>query len=208
MTASLLHTPRPRTLADTLPGAITRDAILVVGFALLTALAAQIRIPLGFSPVPITGQTFAVLLAGGTLGALRGGSSQLLYVAMGAIGLPFYSNGEGGWSVLTGSTGGYLVGFIVAAALVGWLAEHGTDRNVPTAVLMFGAGTLVTYVLGALWLAQSADVPLYAANREPSGWEWGIRPFLIGDLLKAALAGVLLPAAWRMRTIIEGDSDD
>lgn len=208
MTASLLYTPRRRTLADTLPGAATRDAILVVGFALLTAVAAQIRIPLGFSPVPITGQTFAVLLAGGTLGATRGASSQFLYVAMGAVGLPFYSNGEGGWSVLTGSTGGYLVAFIVAAGLVGWLAEHGSDRKVPTAVLMFAVGTLVTYVLGALWLAQSADVPLYAANREPSAWEWGIRPFLIGDVIKAGLAGVLLPAAWRVRTIVEGDRGD
>jgi biotin transport system substrate-specific component len=206
MTASVLFVgPRRKTLADTLPGAATRDAVLIIGFALLTAGAAQISIPLAFTPVPLTGQTFAVLLAGGTLGASRGTASQLLYVALGAIGLPFYADGAGGWSAATGSTAGYLVGFIVAAGLIGWLAEHGNDRKVPTAVPMFAAGTLIMYVLGALWLAHSVNVPLYASDRQPSAWEWGIRPFLIGDVLKALLAGLLLPAAWRVRTIVEGE---
>jgi biotin transport system substrate-specific component len=206
MTASVLFVgPRRKTLADTLPGAATRDAVLIIGFALLTAGAAQISIPLAFTPVPLTGQTFAVLLAGGTLGASRGTASQLLYVALGAIGLPFYADGAGGWSAATGSTAGYLVGFIVAAGLIGWLAEHGSDRKVPTAVPMFAAGTLIMYVLGALWLAHSVNVPLYASDRQPSAWEWGIRPFLIGDVLKALLAGLLLPAAWRVRTIVEGE---
>ena len=206
MTAPVLSVgPRRTTLADTLPGAATRDAVLIIGFALLTAGAAQISIPLAFTPVPITGQTFAVLLAGGTLGASRGTASQLLYVALGAIGLPFYADGAGGWSAATGSTAGYLVGFVVAAGLIGWLAEHGNDRTVPTAVPMFAAGTLIMYGLGAMWLAHSVNVPLYAADRQPSAWEWGIRPFLIGDVLKALLAGLLLPAAWRVRTIVEGE---
>ena len=205
MTAATALSPRPRTLADTLPGDTTRDAILVVGFALLTALAAQISIPLGFTPVPITGQTFAVLLAGGTLGATRGAASQFLYIALGAIGLPFYADGRGGWDVATGSTAGYLVGFVIAAGLVGLLAERGNDRRVRTAIPTFALGMLVIYTFGALWLAQQLDLPLFAPDNQPSAWEYGVEPFLIGDVLKAALAGLLLPAAWKMRTIVEGD---
>ncbi|MHB1089804.1 MAG: biotin transporter BioY, partial [Ilumatobacteraceae bacterium] len=100
--------------------AIMQDAALVVGFALLTALAAQIEIPLGFTPVPLTGQTFAVLLAGAALGLRRGALSQLVYWASGLVGLPFYSGGKSGWQVGTGATMGYLVGFIVAAGAIGY----------------------------------------------------------------------------------------
>ncbi len=95
---------RPATLADVLPGSRARDVALVIGFALLTALSAQVVIPLGFTPVPITGQTFAVLLAGGLLGARRGAASQALYLGLGAIGLPFFAEGTGGWEVVTGLT--------------------------------------------------------------------------------------------------------
>lgn len=204
MTATVF-TPQRRTLADTLPGAATRDAILIVAFALLTAGAAQISIPLSFTPVPITGQTFAVLLAGGTLGAARGASSQLLYVALGAIGLPFYADGDGGWSVATGATAGYLVGFVVAAGLVGWMAEQGQDRRVRTAIPAFLAGTVVIYTLGAIWLGHELDVPLTAGPGEPSAIAYGVAPFLVGDVLKAVLAGLLLPAAWKAREIVEGD---
>jgi biotin transport system substrate-specific component len=205
MTAATALSPHPRTLADTLPGDATRDAILVVGFALLTALAAQISIPLGFTPVPITGQTFAVLLAGGALGATRGAASQFLYIALGAIGFPFYADGQGGWDVATGSTAGYLVGFVIAAGVVGLLAERGNDRRVRTAIPTFAVGMLVIYTFGALWLAQQLDLPLFAPDNEPSAWEYGVEPFLLGDLLKAGLAGLLLPAAWKVRTIVEGD---
>lgn len=186
------------TFADLLPRSRAVDAALVTGFALLTALAAQISIPLGFTPVPITGQTFAVLLAGGVLGAGRGASSQLLYVALGAIGLPFYADGQGGWEAATGSTAGYLVGFVVAAALVGFLAERGQDRRLSTAIPAFLAGTVVMYTFGSVWLAHSLDVPLSAAVGEPSAVAYGVAPFLVGDLAKAVLAGVLLPVGWRM----------
>ncbi len=174
-----------------------RDAVLVVGFALLTALSAQIVIPLGFTPVPITGQTFMVLLAGGLLGARRGAASQALYVALGAIGLPFFAEGSGGWETATGATAGYLVGFVVAAWLVGSLAERGQDRSVVTAIPAFIVGTVVIYALGAGWLAVALDIPLTAAAGEPSAVAFGVAPFLVGDLLKAVLAGVMLPVGWR-----------
>ena len=155
--------------------------------------------------MPITGQTFAVLLAGGTLGAWRGASSQLLYVALGAIGLPFYSDASGGWDVATGATGGYLVGFIVAAAIIGWMAERGQDRRVSTAIPAFLAGSVVFYAFGLPWLMHETGVPFSGPVGGDNALTWGLYPFVIGDVLKAALAGLLLPAAWRMRTIIEDD---
>ena len=150
---SRLIAPTSGTLLDLLHQSRVRDVIAVVGFALFTALAAQISIPLGFTPVPITGQTFAVLLAGGVLGANRGALSMGLYVALGAIGLPFYADGDGGWSVATGATAGYLVGFIVAAFVVGKMAEHGQDRKLSTSLPAFVAGSLIIYGFGATWLA-------------------------------------------------------
>jgi len=167
-------------------------AVLVIGFALLTALMAQIEFPLWFTPVPITGQTFAVLLTGAALGLRAGAASQALYVGLGAIGLPFYSGGDGGWSVVTGATGGYLVGFIAAGALVGYLAERKQDRTVATAIPAFLAGTVVVYLFGVTWLAHSVGVSAIEAM------ELGLVPFVIGDLVKIALAGVALPAAWRL----------
>jgi biotin transport system substrate-specific component len=173
-----------------------RTAALVVGGALLTAAAAQVSIPLGFTPVPITGQTFAVLLVGGSLGWKRGAASQFLYVALGAVGLPFYApNAEGargGWQLATGSTAGYLVGFVVAAAVVGWLAERGQDRRLDTSVPAMLAGSAVIYLFGLVWLAHSLGVDSSTAI------EYGLTPFLIGDAIKLALAGALLPAAWRL----------
>ena len=188
-----------------MPRSHAADATLVVGFALLTALAAQISIPLGFTPVPVTGQTFAVLLAGGTLGAARGAGSQLLYVVLGAVGLPFYADGQGGWDAATGSTAGYLVGFVAAAALIGFLAEQGQDRRVFTAIPAFLAGTVIIYVSGALWLASFIDVPVTAPIGEPSAIAYGVAPFLVGDLIKAILAGVLLPAGWQLADHLRGN---
>ncbi len=190
--------PARTTLIDTIPRSVVRDIVAVVGFALLTAGAAQVSFTLGFTPVPITGQTFAVLLAGGTLGSQLGASSQLLYVAMGAIGLPFYSDGEGGWEVATGSTAGYLVGFIVAAYAVGWLAERGQDRQLSTSITAFLAGSVIIYTLGAGWLAYDLGIPVTAGVDEASAIAYGVAPFVVGDLLKALLAGSLLPAAWRL----------
>ena len=178
--------------ARVLPQTRSVTAVLVVGFALFTALMAQIEFPLWFTPVPITGQTFAVLLAGAALGWRAGLASQALYVGLGAVGLPFYSGGDGGWNVVTGATGGYLVGFIAAAALIGYLAEREQDRSIATAIPAFLAGSGVIYLFGVTWLAHSLGVGATEAM------ELGMVPFIIGDLVKVALAGVALPAAWKL----------
>ena len=199
MTA-ISHLPRSITLIDLIPRSRVRDVLAVSSFALLTAGAAQISIPLGFTPVPITGQTFAVLLAGGVLGSKLGAASQMFYVILGALGLPFYADGAGDWEVAAGSTAGYLVGFIVAAFLVGLMAERGQDRNLVTSLPAFIAGSIIIYTFGALWLAYNLDIPLTAGATEASAVAYGVTPFIVGDILKAALAGVLLPGVWRLRS--------
>ena len=167
-------------------------ATLVVGFALLTAVAAQWVILLGFTPVPITGQTFAVLLTGAVLGSRAGAASQFLYIALGAIGLPFYAGGSGGWEAATGATAGYLIGFVVAAYVVGLLAERKQDRQFSTSIGAFLTGNLIIYVLGVWWLMYTFDWSL------AEGVEKGMAPFLIGDTVKILLAAGLLPAAWKL----------
>jgi biotin transport system substrate-specific component len=183
--------PRP-VLADLLPRAAVRDVALVVGAALLTALCAQIVVPLGFSPVPVTGQTFAVLLTAAALGPLRGLLGQALYVLLGFVGLPFYSDASSGPQVLFGATGGYLIGFVVAGAVVGWCARRGLDRDVRSAAVAFLLGSVVIYAIGVPWLAVVADMTLGEAVVA------GLLPFIPGGILKAALAAGLLPAAWRL----------
>jgi biotin transport system substrate-specific component len=175
-----------------LPRSGVVSVLLVIAAAALTALAAQWRIQLPFTPVPITGQTFAVLLTGATLGWKLGAAGQLLYVAVGALGVPVFSDASGGVEVITGATGGYLIGFILAAALVGWMAEHRQDRTFATMFTAFIVGSVVIYVLGVIGLMISAEMSVAGAV------EAGVVPFLLGDLIKAATAGVLLPGAWRM----------
>lgn len=113
-------------------------------------------------------------------------------MSLGAIGLPFYADASGGWTAATGATGGYLVGFVIAAAVVGRLAEQGEDRRPLTAVAAMLLGSTVIYVLGALWLAHNLDVSASQAV------ELGVAPFLIGDALKVVMAGLGLPATWRL----------
>ncbi len=185
--------------AVALPRSAAVSATLVLGFALFTALMAQISIPLGFTPVPITGQTFAVLLAGAALGPRLGPMSQVLYWGMGAAGLPFYADANGGWDVATGATAGYLVGFVVAAWVVGRLAERTQDREVWTAIPAFLLGSVIIHLFGVPWLAHILEV----------GWvraaELGSYPFIAGDLIKVALAGVVLPVSWRLVAGARGD---
>lgn len=171
-----------------------RTATLVVAFALLTAGLARFELHLGFTPVPITGQTLGVLLAGGALGWKSGAASQGLYWLLGLTGLPFYSGGTGGWHAGTGATMGYLVGFIAAAAVVGYLAERRQDRNVLSSMSAMALGSVVIYVLGAAWLAHTYGLPV--ATGEKSAISLGVTPFLIGDTIKLVVAGSLLPAAW------------
>jgi biotin transport system substrate-specific component len=166
----------------------------MMGFAILTALAAQIRIVLPGTPVPITGQTFAVLITGAVLGSWAGAGSQMIYVTLGLVGLPVYAGGNGGFEYATGATFGYLVGFIAAAWVIGRLSERGQDRNVWSAIPAFLTGNAVIYVFGVTWLWWSVE----AISTMQEAIVAGFAPFVIGDLLKIALAGVLLPLAWRL----------
>ncbi|GMQ94256.1 MAG: biotin transporter BioY [Acidimicrobiia bacterium] len=184
-----------RTLANVF---VSRTAVntvaLMIGFALLTALAAQIRFHIPGTPVPVTGQTFAVLLAGAALGSRAGAGSQLIYWLMGAVGLPVFAQAEGGWGAATGATFGYLFGFVVAAWLVGALAERGQDRSVRSAIPAFLAGNLVIYAFGVPWLMYS--IP--AIDTLGAALAAGFMPFVAFDAIKIVLAGVALPAAWKM----------
>jgi len=187
------RTNRPPTLTAALipEKGLLRNAALVVVFSLFTALAAQVSIPLPFTPVPITGQTFAVLLTGALLGSRLGAASLTLYLAEGAAGLPVFALGRSGLTTLLGPTGGYLFAFPAAAFTVGWLAERGWDRRVFTTALAMLVGNLVIYAGGVPWLAHFVG-----------GWSkavtLGMLPFLPGDALKLVLAVVLLPAGWRI----------
>ena len=172
--------------------ALVADAVLVaLGVALIGA-SAQLSIHLPGTPVPITGQTFAVLLVGGAYGAARGLATMAAYLVVGGLGYGVFAGHASGWDVLkfSSATGGYLVGMLIAAALVGWLADRGWDRNpwrsLPTMVL----GNVVIYLVGAIWLAHALGVGAQQA------WDLGVKDFLIGDALKILLAAGLLPAGW------------
>ena len=178
---------RPRVLADLVPGALARDVLLVVGAAALTGLVAQVSIPLW--PVPITLQTLTVLLAGAALGPLRGGASMLLYLAVGAAGVPWFAEQHSGLAI---PTLGYIVGFVLATVVVGALARRGADRTVLSTAAIMVLGNLVIYAIGLPWLMAALDLDL------ATGLEFGVWPFLLGDGLKIALAAGLLPAAWRL----------
>ncbi len=168
-----------------------RDLTLIVLGSLFVAALAQVEIPLPFTPVPITGQTFGVLLVGAALGSKRGAASLTLYLAEGALGLPFFAGGAHGLSVLTGATAGYLLGFIGAAYVIGRLAEKGLERSVSTSFIPFLVGTVLIYACGVTWLA----VMLGSWSKAVT---FGLIPFLIGDIIKLLAASLALPAAWKL----------
>lgn len=198
-TAALLRRPAGPVLADMFAGTWVRTAIMVFAGAMLTALAAQIAIPVPGSPVPITGQTLAVVLVGSTLGAQRGALSLVLYLALGLM-FPFYSDAGSGPEVLFGTNGGYLFGFVLAAYVIGWLSERGADRQLAVAFVSFVAAQLIVFGLGLPWLKIAADL----------GWSGtisaGFTPFIVGGLIKAAIAAAAMPSAWKLaRWIKQGD---
>ncbi len=186
---SVVPVSRPAVLADLVPGALVRDAALVVGGAVLTGLAAQVVVPVPGSPVPITGQTFGALLVGAGLGWRRGAASMLLYLVAGMAGVPWFQDGKSGW---LGVTGGYLVGFAVAATLVGLLAAHGGDRTPLRTIATMVLGNLVIYAIGVPWLMAATGMDLATAL------DRGVLPFLLGDGIKILLAAGLLPGAWAL----------
>lgn len=187
----------PVRVGERLSSRARHIGLVVVG-TLLIVLASRVVVPVPGSPVPVTGQTFAVLLVGGALGARRGAMSALLYLVLGLF-LPVYAGGASGpdtivtvdaGRIVLGATGGYLVGFVVAAAVVGWLAELGWDRSLGGAVLAMIVGNAIVYALGVPWLAIATDLRFSQAIGQ------GLTPFLLGDGLKIVLAGALFPFAW------------
>lgn len=192
-----LRPARGLVLADVLAGTRLRDALLVLGGTLLTVLGAQIAIPIPPSPVPVTGQTLAVVVAAASLGARRGMASQALYLVLGLF-LPVYSDGASGIDVVFGATGGYLVGFVLAAYVVGALAERGADRRLVRAFTMFAGGQLVVFAIGVPWLKVATGMDWSTAVHE------GFAIFIVGGLIKALLAGAALPGAWRLVRRVDG----
>jgi biotin transport system substrate-specific component len=168
----------------------TRELVLALGGALLIALAAQLRIFLPFSPVPVTGQTFAVLLLAALYGSRRGPAAVLTYLMLGVSGLPVFASAPAGLAVLGGPTAGYLAGYMPAAFVVGLLSERGAGRSAWSTAASMVLGNVIIYGAGVLWLSRFV------------GWDAvlgaGVLPFLVGDAIKIALATLALPAAWRV----------
>ena len=182
--------------------AVPRVFLLMLAGSIFIALAAQVRVPLW--PVPMTGQTFAVLLVGVAFGWRLGAATLLLYMAEGILGIPVFANATAGPAVILGPTGGYILGFVLAAALIGYLAERGWDRSVWRMALAMLFGNLAIYLLGVPWLAAyfagiGSEAPLQAAIAG------GLVPFLLGDGLKLALAACLLPATWNIMDRLRRD---
>lgn len=182
----------PNLIDRVVPRTLSTDVALVLGGAVLTAFAAQIAIPMW--PVPITGQTFAVLLVGAVLGASRGALSLLAYFSMGALGLPVFTGAVSG--VTFGTTFGYQVGFIAAAAIVGWLAQLGWHKKPMGVLASFAVGNAIIYLFGLPWLS-FALTNLGLASDLVSVLAAGLIPFLVGDAIKMILAAALLPTAWK-----------
>jgi biotin transport system substrate-specific component len=169
---------------------LLRNIGLVIAGALLIYLTARVAIPRPDSPVPYTLQTFGILVVGGALGMRRGGVAAALYVLLGVVGLPFFAEGKGGIAVIWGATGGYLIGFVLAAAVVGRLAELGWDRRIGGSVGATLLGTVVIYATGVPWLAVVTGMTLGEAVAT------GLVPFLVVDTVKLLAAAAVFPAAW------------
>jgi biotin transport system substrate-specific component len=179
---------RPEALIPALiPASTARDIGLVLGGSVVIALLAQVQIPL--QPVPITGQTLGVFLVALALGLRLGGAAVGLYLLEGAVGLPVLAGFAGGIAKFTGATGGFLIGFLFAALLLGWLANKGWTKNVLLVAAAMLLGTLMIYIPGLLWLSQFTGAETL---------ELGLFPFIPGDIAKAVLAALLLPAAWKL----------
>jgi biotin transport system substrate-specific component len=182
--------------ADTLIGAAlapidsTRSIGLVIVFSLFIAAAAQFAIHIG--PIPITGQTFAVLLTGALLGSRLGAAAVIAYLIEGAIGLPFFAGGAAGIVRFFGPTGGYLVAFPAAAFVTGAFAEHGWDKNYPQAVVAMAIGSVIVFLGGWAWYSVLTSTPPLAA------FQIAVLPYLVGDVIKIALAAAVLPTGWAL----------
>lgn len=189
---SLALTTRPTLVDRFVKKSLAADIILVLAGTFLTAVSAQLQIAIPGYPVPFTFQTLSVLLVGSVLGTMRGGLSLALYAALGTF-LPIYSNHTSGVDHLFGATGGYIVGFVVASAIVGFMAEKGLSKNVLGMVLTYVVGSAIIYAIGASWLTYQVLGGDWA-----KGLALGITPFLIWDAVKAVIAGALVPGGWAL----------
>lgn len=178
-----------RTLGDVVPGGLVRNVALVVGGTLFVALSALVQIPLPFTPVPLSLQTFTVLLTGAALGSRRGAASMALYLLAGMAGVPWFAAHQSGWAF---ASFGYVVGFVAAGWLAGRLAEAGADRQVVKNTGLLVVGNVVIYAFGVAGLVAATGMGLGDAVAK------GVVPFLVGDLIKIAVAAALLPAAWKL----------
>jgi len=184
-----IATPAPRVLGDYIASTKAANIALVLGGSAFVGISAQVVIPLPFTPVPLTLQTFAVLLVGAALGTWRGVASMVVYAAAGTAGVPWFSAGSSGWG---GASYGYILGFILAAGIVGRLAERGATRTpLRTAGLMV-LGNAVIYAVGVSYLKFAIDASWAMAV------SLGMIPFLLGDALKIALAAGLFPTTWKL----------
>jgi len=178
----------PTVLADLIPGTLVRDVSLVIGAAAFVGVLAQFSIHLSFTPVPITGQTLGVLLAGTSLGWKRGAAAMGLYGLAGLAGVPWFASHQSGY---VGASFGYIVGFVVSAGLCGYFAERGADRSILKSVPAMMAGEIAMYAIGVIWLG------LYLHVGAAKAISLGFTPFIIGDAIKASIAAILFPGAWK-----------
>lgn len=180
---------RARVLADVLPGGLARDVVLVLATVLVLIGAGQVTIPLWWTPVPLSLGTFAVIATSAALGPVRGFASVAIYLAAGLAGAPVFAQQHSGWHF---ASFGYLIGMLVASPLVGYLAQRGWSRTVPTMALSAAIGSLVVYAFGAPWLMNFVGADFATALR------LGVTPFLLGDALKIAAIALLIPAGWKL----------
>lgn len=202
-----MHTMRDGTLVDAIiprPSdrtmAIARDSVLVGAGILLMTLLAQVNIP--WHPVPLTGGTFGVLLIGGLFGMRRATLTLGLYVLLGIAGAGVFSEWNGGWDYFTGATGGYLIGYVLAAAFVGFFADRGADRNILSMVGVLLIANAIIYAVGVPWLAGWTPPGAEAALGWSSAYDGGLQPFIPGDVVKLFSAACLLPGGWALLRLI------
>ena len=181
--------------------AIALDATLVGSAVALMTIASQISIP--WHPVPLTGGTFGALLIGGLLGLRRAFAALAIYLGIGAAGLGVFAEWSGGWDYVTGSTGGYLLGYLVSAVIVGYFADRGASRNLMTMIGVMLIANAAIYALGASWLAAWTPPGATESLGWESAYELGIQPFVPGDVVKLFFAAALLPGGWQLLRFLE-----
>jgi biotin transport system substrate-specific component len=184
--------PQPRVLADVFAQTWVRNLVLVVGGAAFVGLSAQIYFYLPWNPtVPVTLQTFAVVLSAAALGSMRGVLAMLVYAVAGVVGVPWFAQGSSGYAA---PSFGYIVGFIVAAFVVGKIAEQGATRSFWRSIGLMVLGSVIIYAIGATWLKYDLGIPWFGAD---SAWAYGVKDFIVGDVIKLIAAAGLLPLAWK-----------